>query len=154
MLKLQCGSEGSAVREASKSSVNLSSSRCTSRLKGAAEAPLGLPQNVIYCSSVSRSGDIFYPTLVDKTYPGDYTSGAIGSAATPAPVTVDTRQLDPGVSSSFVSTDLCFFYPPLNLKPLSFSKLPLPPLPPSPTHSSHTHTNKEMGPLQFILLAL
>ena len=73
-----------------------------------------------------------------------------------SPVTVDTRQLDPGVSRSFVSTDLCFFYPPLNLKPLSFHFSPPASfsLPPSPTHSSHTHTNKEMGPLQFILLAL
>lgn len=50
-----------------------------------------------------------------------------------SPVTVDTRQLDPGVSHSFVSTDLCFFYPPLNLKPLSF-QLP----PPSPASFSHT----------------
>lgn len=43
------------------------------------------------------------------------------------------------------------FTPPLNLKPLSF-QLPPPNL--LLPFALHTHTNKEMGPLQFILLAL
>lgn len=49
------GSEGSAIHEACKHRINLGSSRCTSQLKGAAKAPFGLPQNVIYCSSVSSA---------------------------------------------------------------------------------------------------
>lgn len=65
-----------------------------------------------------------------------------------SPVTVDTRQFDPWVSYFFVSTDLCFFYPPLNLKPLSF-QLP-PPFPGFFSHTLFTHIQiKKLAPFSL-----
>lgn len=95
--------------------------------------------------------DIFYPSLVDKTYPSDYTSGAIPSA-TPANDWGHQAAWPQGL------TLLCFNWPLFLLPPHepkasilsnspSFPSIPLP-------HCFHTRTNKEMGPLQFSLTVL
>lgn len=109
--------------------VNLGSSRCTGQVKGSTRT--STERDLLFLCQ--QPCDIFYLTLVDKTYPGDDTGGAIRPATTLALVTVDTRQLDPGVSRFFVSTDLCCFYPPSEPKS---SVLPTPP--PFPDSFSHT----------------
>ena len=119
------------------------------------KAPLGLPQNVIYCSSVS--GAVIYSILCSwtKRTPAIIQEGPFALQ--------QRRPVDCGHQAAWPRglTLLCFHWPLFLLPPSEpkTSVLPTPPpllfsLPPSPTHSSHTHTNKEMGPLQFILLAL
>lgn len=152
--KLRLNSERSAVRAARKRRVNLISSRCTRPVKGRSKALLGLPLSVIYCSSVSSS--VIYSILLlwtKRTLAIIQAGPFVRSNATSLTLTPG-RQLDLGVPRFFVSTDLCFFYPPSEPKT---SILPAPP-PSVPCLllqlALHTHTNKEMGPLQFILLAL
>lgn len=136
--------ERSAMSEASKRGVNLVSSRCTGPVKGRPKAPLGLPQSVIYCSSVSSA--VIYSILPWWTKRTPQHRRAADS---------DTRQLDLQVSRFFVFCWPLFLLPPLWTlhlhPPLSSLSLCLP-------FFSHTLFTliqiKNWGPFQFILLAV
>ena len=77
------------------------------------------------------ASDILYPTLSDKTYPAIIQAGLF-CLQNASSGTLATRLLDPGVSLSFVSTDLCFFYPPSEPKTPDHP----PPSPPPPPHKN------------------
>lgn len=90
------GSAGSSICKASKRRVNLGSSRCTSQVKRAAKGSTRTSTKRDLLFVCQQRGDIFYPTLVDKTYPGDYTSRAIRPATTPARWLWTPGSLTPG----------------------------------------------------------
>lgn len=73
---------GSAICGASKRRVNLPDVPAES--KELRRLPLGLPPKRDLLFMCQQQRDIFRPSLVDKTYPGDYTSGATGPATAPA----------------------------------------------------------------------